>query len=192
MRGQWSKPNLRYISFFLDILLNTQSIKTLIWPTSCAHSTPLNEIKLTVTYIYVYAKAQYEQFCQLASASIQRYPIICKLSLQMQKKVYLNMIWERRGKFWWAIKFLSTEEMGWQNIHWRVLCSERTKDASKLLKICHFQLVRSIFNKESKNHGLERLRKPSQYLMLILTYRCSLGAYAWQVVSPWCNFWARN
>ena len=35
----------------------------------------------------------------------------------------------------------------------------------------HFQLVRSIFAGLSKNHGLERLQKPFQYLMLKLTIK---------------------
>ena len=60
---------------------------------------------------------------------------------------------------------------GQQNIWERVLWSGGTKKGSKLLKICGFQLICTIFAGESKNYGLERLRRRFQYLMRILTLR---------------------
>ena len=84
---------MRILFQYLDIILITWYDKILVWPTSCAGLKQLNEIWLPLIYIYVYAKAQCDQLRQLASGSVQRFPIICKL--RKRKKINtLEMIRE--------------------------------------------------------------------------------------------------
>ena len=81
--------------------------------------------------------------------------ISLSLSLSLVlKKLLMNLFnrWKR-----WAAKYLLEGLLVLQG--------------QKGLRNCHFQLVRSFFDGESENHGLKRLWKPFQYLMLILILR---------------------
>ena len=93
MKSQWFKQNLRILFWYLNIILNAWNIKTWIWLTSCAGLKQLSEIQLPLMYIYACTNVQYGQLRQLASGSVQRFPIICKL--RKRKKINtLEMIRE--------------------------------------------------------------------------------------------------